>query len=412
MVSRDYVLQSINHKQPEKLPLDLGGTPSSGISAIGYNKLKHALGINDRSNKVYDVVQQVAQPELNVLDALEVDVLCVGRTFNDKAEDWYDVTLADGSLAQYPAWFKPAPGENGGYNYYDGEGDQLARMPKGGAFFDQTYFPYLEEYPSDYKDIQKAMNKVLWQKLAHSPWDNAGIPDFWGELRRRVQKLRESSDRALVITCGCNLFEWGTFLRKMDNFLMDIYAEEDEVIRLMDTLMEIHLKSLENVCNAVGDLADILRFGDDLGMTTGMFMSREKYRKIFKPRHTKLCEYVHKYSKMKTFLHCCGSIYPIMGDLIEAGYDIINPVQITAKDMDPVNLKRDFGKDITFWGGGCNTQSVLNRGTPQEVYDHTRKMVDIFFQDGGFVFNTVHNILSDVPEENMLALYRAVKEYK
>jgi uroporphyrinogen decarboxylase len=412
MSSRDYVLQSVNHKQPEKLPLDLGGTPSSGISAVGYNKLKHALGINDRSNKVYDVVQQVAQPELNVLDALGVDVLCVGRTFNDKSEDWYDVTLADGSLAQYPAWFRPTPAAQGGYNYYDEQGQMLARMPSGGTFFDQTYFPYLEEYPADYRDLPKAMNKVLWQKLAHSPWDNAGTPGFWGELRRRVEKLRKESDRALVITCGCNLFEWGTFLRKMDNFLMDIYTEEDEVIRLVDALMEIHLASLEKVCDAVGDLADILRFGDDLGMTTGMFMSREKYQKIFKPRHTKLCEYVHKHSTMKTFLHCCGSIYPIMGDLIEAGYDIINPVQITAKDMDPARLKKEFGKDITFWGGGCNTQSVLNQGTPEEVYDHTRKMIDIFFQDGGFVFNTVHNILSDVPEENMLALYRAVGEYK
>ncbi|MDR2630962.1 MAG: methyltransferase [Spirochaetaceae bacterium] len=412
MSSRDYVLQSINHQQPEKLPLDLGGTPSSGISAVGYNKLKHALGINDRNNRVYDVVQQVAQPELNVLDALDVDVLCVGRTFNERPEDWYDVTLADGSLAQYPVWFRPVPAEKGGYNYYDEDGDMLARMPAGGTFFDQTYFPYIEEYPPDYRDIQKAMNKVLWQKLAHSPWDNAGLPDFWGELRRRVQKLREESDRALIITCGCNLFEWGTFLRKMDNFLMDIYTEEDEVIRLVDTLMEIHLASLEKVCNAVGDLVDILRFGDDLGMTTGMFMSREKYQKIFKPRHTKLCEYVHKNSKMKTFLHCCGSIYPIMGDLIEAGYDIINPVQTTAKDMDPARLKKEFGKDITFWGGGCNTQSVLNQCTPQEVYDHTRKMIDIFFEDGGFVFNTVHNVLSDVPEENMLALYRAVGEYK
>jgi uroporphyrinogen decarboxylase len=412
MSSRDYVLQSVNHKQPEKLPLDLGGTPSSGISAVGYNRLKHALGINDRSNKVYDVVQQVAQPELNVLDALGVDVLCVGRTFNDKSDDWYDVTLADGSLAQYPAWFRPAPAEQGGYNYYDEDGDMLARMPAGGTFFDQTYFPYIEEYPRDYRDIQKAMNKVLWQKLAHSPWDSAGMPGFWEELRRRVEKLRGQSDRALILTCGCNLFEWGTFLRKMDNFLMDIYTEEDEVIRLVDALMEIHIASLEKVCNAVGDLVDILRFGDDLGMTTGMFMSREKYQKIFKPRHARLCEYVHKHSGMKTFLHCCGSIYPIMGDLIEAGYDIINPVQITAKDMDPARLKKEFGRDITFWGGGCNTQSILNHGTPQEVYDHTRKMIDIFFQDGGFVFNTVHNILSDVPEENMLALYRATGEYK
>jgi uroporphyrinogen decarboxylase len=412
MTSRDYVLQSINHKQPEKLPLDLGGTPSSGISAIGYNKLKDALGIKDGSNKIYDVVQQVTQPEENVLDALEVDVLCVGRAFNDKPEDWYDVTLADGSPAQYPGWFKVKKGDKGEYNYFDEEGDLLAKMPQGATFFDQTYFPYLDGYPENYGGIARAMNKVHWQKLAHSPWDNAGMDDFWGELRRRALGLREKSDRAIIITCGCNLFEWGTFLRRMDNFLMDIYAEPEEVERLLDVLMEIHLASLEKVCKAVGDIVDILRFGDDLGMGTGMFMSREKYQTLFKPRHTRLCEYVHKHSNMKTFLHTCGSISPIIGDMIEAGYDIINPVQISSKDMDPVMLKREFGRDIVFWGGGCNTQSILNLAKPEEVYDHTRKMIDIFIKDGGFVFNTVHNIMPDVPKENMLAMYRAVGEYK
>ncbi|MDR1948251.1 MAG: methyltransferase [Spirochaetaceae bacterium] len=412
MTSRDWVLQSINHKQPAKLPLDLGGTPSSGISAIGYNKLKAALRIEDTNNKVYDVVQQVSQPELNVLDALKVDVLCLGRAFNDRDEDWYDVTLADGSIAQYPRWFKVQKGSKGEFEYYDEEGDLLAKMPQGATFFDQTCFPYLAGYPDSFADLPRAMNKVLWQKLAHSPWDNAGKPGFWEELRRRALGLRASTDRAIIITCGCNLFEWGTFLRRMDNFLMDIYAEPEEVERLVDTLTEIHLASLEKVCAAVGDIADILRFGDDLGMGTGMFMSREKYREIFMPRHRKMCEYVHTHSGMKTFLHSCGSIYPIIPDLIEAGYDIINPVQISSKDMEPEKLKKEFGKDIVFWGGGCNTQTVLNRGTPEEVYDHVRRMIDIFFRDGGFVFNTVHNIMPDVPAENIMAMYRAVNEYK
>ena len=388
MTSRECVLESINHKQPAKLPLDLGGTPSSGISAMGYNKLKALLGINDRRNKVYDVVQQVAQPELNVLDALKVDVLCIGRAFNDKDSDWYDVTLSDGTLAQYPAWFHPAPREDGGFNVIDEDGDIIARMPANGFCFDETVFPYVEGFPEKYDGsagempISKAMDKVLWQKLAHAPWDNAGMPDFWGELRRRAQKLRDTSDRALIITCGCNLFEWGCFLRKMDNWLMDIYSEPEEVERLCGVLTEIHLKSLENVCNAVGAIVDIIRIGDDLGMSTGMFMSAEKYRTIFKPYHTKMCSYIHAHSSAKTFLHTCGSISPIIPDLIEAGYDIINPVQITAKDMEPAYLKREFGRDVTFWGGGCNTQSVLNMATPDEVYSHVRKMIYIFFKDG------------------------------
>ena len=132
-----------------------------------------------------------------------------------------------------------------------------------------------------------------------------------------------------MIVCGCNLFEWGTFLRRMDNFLMDIYTDEYEVERLLDQLMERHMATLEKVCTAVGDVADILRFGDDLGMDTAPFISPEKYRRLFKPRHAALCAYVHSHSKMKTFLHSCGSVAQLLPDLIEAGYDILNPVQTT-----------------------------------------------------------------------------------
>jgi uroporphyrinogen decarboxylase len=176
--------------------------------------------------------------------------------------------------------------------------------------------------------------------------------------------------------------------------------------------MEIHLDTLDKVCSAVGDVADILRFGDDLGMDSGPFMSPQVYRKLFKPRHTILCDYVKTHSQMHTFLHSCGSIYRLLPDLIEAGYDIINPVQINTKDMEPERLKREFGQDITVWGGGADTRHVLNRATPAEVKDHVRKLVDIFAPGGGFVFNPVHNILPDVPPENIEAMFEVVGEYK
>ena len=338
-----------------------------------------------------------------------MDVIDIGRAFNTDDNDWYDVTLSDGSNAQYPTWFRPVK-EGDRYNCYDEDGDLIASMPGGATFFDQTCFPYIDGYPDNYKDLDKAMNKVLWNKLAHSPWDNAGRPDFYEQLRKKAIYLREHTDKALMIVCGCNLFEWGTFLRRMDNFLMDIYTDPDLVEGLLDALMEKHLETLKNVCEAVGDVVDILRFGDDLGMDTGMFMSKDKYREIFKPRHKLLNEYVHTHSNMKTLLHSCGSVYPIIDDLIEAGYDILNPVQTTARDMDPETLKREFGKDITFWGGGCNTRTILNRGTAQEVYDYTARMIEIFSKDGGFVFNQEHNILPDVPAENMLAMYKAVND--
>lgn len=410
MNSRERVMAAIAHKQPDYVPLDLGATPSSGISAIAYNNLKKHLGMTGGHTRIFDVVQQVVQPEDEILNRFGVDVIDIGRVFNEKDEDWYDVTLADGSTGQYPKWFKPERQPNGDYLVYDKERTLIARMPVGATFFDQTYFPYAEDYPDDYKDLDHQMGKVLWSALVHSPWDHSGEKDFYKQLRERTIRLRESTDKALMITCGCNLFEWGTFLRRIDNFLMDIYSDEENVEALVDQLMQRHLAALEKVCEAVGDVVDILRFGDDLGMDTGMFMSREKYQTFFKPYHTKLNEYVHKHSTMKTLLHSCGSIYPIIPDLIEAGYDVLNPVQTTAYQMDPKVLKQEFGKDITFWGGGCNTRTVLNLSKPEEVYDYTRRMIDIFNQDGGFVFNQEHNIMPDVPPQNILAMYKAVED--
>lgn len=412
MTARERILASIQHKQPDRVPLDLGATPSSGISAIGYNKLKAHLGMRTGHTRIYDVVQQLAQPEDMVLERLGVDVIDVGRAFNTQDNDWYDMTLADGSTAQYPVWFRPIRQPDGGEIVLDAQGTQIARMPVGATFFDQTCFPYEEGYPDTYHDLDAQMRKVLWQSLAHSPWDNAAAPDFYHQLREKALFLRESTDKALIIVCGCNLFEWGTFLRRIDNFLMDIYTEPDEVDKLLNELMQRHLATLEKVCGAVGDVVDILRFGDDLGMDSGAFMSPEMYRKLFKPHHTKLCEYVHTHSSMKTFLHSCGSIRELMGDLIEAGYDIINPVQTTSRNMDPAELKREFGRDITFWGGGCSTRTVLNHATAHEVAEYTKRMLDIFMHGGGFVFNQEHNIMPDVPPENMMAMYGAVAEYR
>lgn len=410
MTSRERVMAAINHKEPDYVPLDLGGTPSSGISAIAYNNLKKELGMTGGQTRIFDVVQQVAQPEMEILDRFGVDVLDIGRAFNEKDEDWHETVLADGSIGHYPNWFHPEKQPNGDYLVHDKEGTLIARMPVGATFFDQTYFPYLEDYPDDFSDLDHQMGKVLWSALVHSPWDHANDPDFYKTLREKTLKLRESTDKALMITCGCNLFEWGTFLRRIDNFLMDTYADEENVEALVEQLMIRHLATLEKVCESVGDIVDILRFGDDFGMDTGMFMSREKYQTLFKPYHTKLNEYVHTHSKMKTFLHSCGSLYPIIPDLIEAGYDVLNPVQTTAYQMDPEVLKREFGKDITFWGGGCNTRTILNRATPKEVYEYTRRMIDIFNHDGGFVFNQEHNIMPDVPAVNILAMYQAVED--
>lgn len=411
MTSRENILAAINHQTPDRVPIDLGATPSSGISAIAYNNLVRHLGL-DKPTLIYDVVQQLAQPDMELLERFGIDVLDIGRTFNTRPEDWYSITLSNGEEAFYPQNFHPVHLPDGSWATYDDDGQRiLTKMPVGATFFDQTYFPYADGYPADYRDLDAEMGRVLWARHVHSPWDHAADEGFYDTLRERALQLRQTTDKALMIVCGCNLFEWGTFLRRMDNFLMDLLCDERNVERLLDELMTRHLATLEKVCRSVGDIVDIIRFGDDLGMISGPFMSPETYRKLFKPRHRILCDYVKSHSQMHTFIHSCGSIAALLPDLIDTGIEIINPVQTNAAGMDPAFLKREFGADVTFWGGGIDTASMLNRGTPAQVREQVLERMEIFSPGGGFVFNTVHNILPDVPPQNIVAMYDAIAEF-
>ena len=412
MNSRQRVLSAINHVEPEGLPVDLGATPSSGISAIAYDNLLQYLDLKDKRNWVYDVVQQVAQPSNEVLDYFRIDAIDLGRTFNTQDNDWYDYTLPNGRTAQQPTWFRPQKQPNGSYLAYKGD-EAIAAMPMTAFSYDQTVYPFLDGYPASYgANLDEAMGKIHWASFAHSPWDHASEPDFWEQLRSHALKLRNSSDRAIVLSAGCNLFEWGTFVRRLDNFLMDLVSVPAEVERFLDALMERHMSSLEKICRAVGNVVDIIRLGDDLGMNTGPLMSPVTYRKLFKPRHKILCSYIKANSRMHTFLHSCGSIYKLIPDLIDAGFEIINPVQTNARAMQPERLKKEFGSDVTFWGGGADTRSVLNQATPAQVKDHVRANIDILSPGGGYIFNTIHNILPDVPPENIVAMFETIDEYR
>ncbi len=411
MTSRQRVLAAIDHRPPDRVPIDLGSTPSSNISAIAYNRLVRHLGLGGGPAKVYDVVQQLAQPDDAVLDHFGIDVVDIGRAFNRTAESWRPATLPGGENVLLPSWFSPQPAADGGWEVFAPDGTRIAAMPAGGWFFDQTYFPYLDGYPADFRNLGDAMGKVLWAALTSSPWDHAADEGFWETLRTRTLELRAATDRALMIGAGCNLFEWGSFLRRLDQFLMDLASEPAEVERFLEALVERHLAFLEKLCRAVGDVVDIVRLGDDLGMDRGPFMSPATYRRFFKPRHQAMCEYIRKHSTMRPFLHSCGGIAPLIPDLIEVGFQILNPVQTNCRGMDPAVLKREFGRDVTFWGGGCDTRRVLNRCSPAEVKRHVRERLEVFAPGGGYVFNTVHNILPEVPPENIVAMFEAVAEY-
>ena len=412
MTSRERIRESIRHREPDRIPVDMGATPSSGISAIAYHNLAVHLQEEGSNTLIYDVVQELAQPEEWFINHFGIDALDIGRTFTDNRAEWYQTKLPQGQKVLYPKWFTPRLDREGSLLVTDQPGDRIiARKPRGASFFDQTLFPYIDGYPDNFKSMPESMLQVHWQSLAHCPWDHAGEPDFWQTLSRNTAQLRHDSDKALVVVAGCNLFEWGTFLRRMDQFLTDLYLQPGEVEALLDALMEIHLQTLGNICRAVGDLADIIRLGDDLGSDSGPFMNRETYQKYFKPRHRILTDYIKANSNMNTLLHTCGAIRPLIPDLIDAGFDILNPVQTGCPGMNPRELKNEFGPDITFWGGGIDTRQVLNRGTPGQVRSEVLKNMDIFSPGGGFVFNPIHNILPDIPPENIVAMFEAVDEF-
>ena len=403
MTSRERILLSINHKEPDRVPVDLGSSTVTGISGIAYNNLKKYLKIESRT-RIYDVIQQLAMVDIKIIELFGIDALDINRVTADN-NDWYEVNLADGSIAEFPSWFRPVKSEDGSWYTSDSDGTIISKMAAGATFFDQMHYPYENDYPHDFKGLKDALKKISW--IVHSHASNLDAT----ELRSRLLDLRESTKKALVMSGGVKLLEYGFFIRRMDNFLMDLIINEDKASELLDLLVEMHLASLEKKCRTVGDIVDVIRFGDDLGMTSAPFMDPDTFRKLLKPRYKILCDYVKKNSNMKIFLHSCGSVKQYIPDLIEAGIDILNPVQTNCYDMDPVDLKREFGRDIVFWGGGVDTATVINHGTPEDVRKDVLKRCEIFSKGGGFVFAPIHNILSEVPPQNIVGAYNAVNEF-
>jgi uroporphyrinogen decarboxylase len=225
-----------------------------------------------------------------------------------------------------------------------------------------------------------------------------------------ARRLRESTERAIIALFGGNLLETGQMVYRNDGFLLMLAAEPDRADAFLDRLVEHHLAALEDFLRAVGAHVDIVLFGDDLGMQTGPQISPAMYERFFKPRHARMWRRAKELCDVVVLLHCCGGVRPLLPHLIEAGLDAYNPVQTSCKGMEPAGLKRDFGSRLTFWGGGCDTQHVLPRGTPAEVREHVRARMEVWKPGGGFVFQQVHNILADVPPENVIAMFEAVAE--
>jgi uroporphyrinogen decarboxylase len=403
MKPRERVLAALNHQQPDQVPLDFSGHRSSGISAIAYAKLRKYLGLEPRPIRVYDPVQQLAVLDDDVLDRFGVDTIELGRGFSLSDADWTDWVLPDGTPCQMPVWAQP---EREGARWVlrsPRTGRVIAEMPDGALYFEQTHYPFAEQ--DDLDAIADVLTESMWTCLRSPPGPNVG-PD---QLRAGAAKLRASSDRAIIGLFGGNLLEMGQFLYRNDNFFMLLAGEPERAHAFLDRLLQMHLANLERFLGAVGPYLDVILFGDDLGMQNGPQVSPAMYREFFKPRHARLWGRAKELAPVKVMLHCCGGVYELFPDLVEAGLDAINPVQISCRNMDPARLKAEFGAQLTFWGGGCDTRAVLPNAAPQQVAEHVKRLVAILAPGGGFIFQQVHNILANVPPQNVVAMLDAVR---
>jgi uroporphyrinogen decarboxylase len=409
LTHRQRVLTALNHQQPDRVPVDFGGHRSSGIAALLYPRLCDALGLEPRPVRVYDPTQQLAIIDEDVLDRLGVDTIELGRGFALQEQDWADWVLPDGTPCLLPAWVRPER-QPGQWVIRSKTGRVVARMPDGALYFEQCHWPFLEK--DDLDNLEEALDDQMWGAVQAPPGPLVSGPDGYQKLAEGARQLRSRTDRAIIGLFGGNLLETGQFLYRIDRFLMLLAENPSRAHAFLDRLVEIHLANLEQYLAAVGDSIDIILFGDDLGTQGGPQISPRMYREFFKPRHARMWRRAKELANVKVMLHCCGGIRPLIPDLIEAGLDATNPVQISCTGMDAAGLKRDFGNRLALWGGGCDTQWVLPHASPEEVRRYVRQQVAILSPGGGFIFQQVHNILADVPVENVIAMFQAVDEAK
>ncbi len=407
MTSRERVMAAFRHKETDRVPVDLSGHRSSGIAAIAYAKLRKYLGLGERPIRVYDPVQQLAIIDEDVLDRFGVDTIEMGRGFALTEEWWADWVLPDGTPCKMPSWALPERDGNRWIIRSATTGRVTAHMPDGCLYFEQTYWPFAEG-EADLSSMPDVWSESMWTSVHSPPGPETAGADGAAKLKEGARSLRERTDKAILGLFGGNLLEFGQFLYRNDNFFMLLAAEPRKAHAFLDRMVEIHLANLERFLGAVGEYIDIIVFGDDLGMQTGPQISPTMYREFFKPRHSIMWNRAKELAKVKVNLHTCGGIRELLPDLIEGGVDAVNPVQINCAGMDLAELKRDFGKDVVLWGGGCDTGRVLAEGTPDEVARHVKEQVAIGRKDGGFVFQQVHNILANVPPENIVAMLEAV----
>jgi len=416
MTPRERLKRAINHQEADRIPVDLGGTVVTGIQANIYAKFKKALGITEGSVKVYDPFQMLAEVEEPVRRSLEIDTFGIQlpmTVFGYTNENWKPFTLFDGTEVLMSGHFEYDILGNGDIVQYpqsDRSAPPSAIMPKDGYYFDsivrqepidddkldpkewaeQTYSIYTDE------DLRFLENTTRWY---YENTDYALIGNFWGG---------NFGDIAQVPGLGA-LHPKG--IRDQKEWYMSLVTRKDYIRDIFQYTLEIGMQNLQLYHQAIGDKIDVIVIsGADFGSQTSTVYSPKTYRELFKPFHKQMNDWIHEHTTWKTFYHTCGSLVAFLDDFHDAGIDILNPVQISAKGMEPEFLKTNYGEKFVFWGGAVNPQGTLPFGTPEQVREEVTRNINIFKQDGGFVFANVHNIQSGVPVENLMAMFEALKE--
>jgi hypothetical protein len=416
--SRERVEMALSHREADRVPLDLGGTMVTGIHVSSLYQLRQALHLDPLGTpvRVIDPYQMLGEVMPDLLDAIGADVVRVAlptNIYGFRNDDWKPWTAFDGTPVLVPGGFPTDPDSRGDLLMYP-QGDRsappCARMPKDGFYFDSI----IRQDPLDEAYLDVANNLEEFEPIA---------PEVLEYLRREVERLAPSG-RALIGEFGGMSFGDVAFVpgptlrhprgvRDLEHWYMSYVTHPDYVAEVFERQCNIAIDNLERIHAVVGDaLTAVFTSGADLGTQRGPFISPKTYRRLFQPAHAHLNQWIHTHTGWKTFIHSCGSIWRLLDDIVDAGFDVLNPVQTSAAEMDPAALKDRYGERVTFWGGGIDTQRILPFGTPDDVRSMVRDRMQVFGRGGGFVFNTVHNIQAQVPVPNLVALFEAVDQYR
>ena len=392
MTSRERVLKSLHYQEPDRVPIDLGATRQSGISASAYHRLKGYLGIRTPT-RVVDLIQFLAEVEQPVLERFGVDVVGVFRPqtnpgYTIRRENWKPWRLFDGTPVEVPGDFNPVLEPGGGYAMLR-DGVVIARMPKDGFYFDRT-----EKSPgAAHVDVDK------WQPYR---WTNEELE----YVQAQAEWLHANTECALVscVNPPQELFT-GMGTGDFEAWWSTLASEPEYVRSLFEKTVEVWISNLKRFAHSVGDKVHILQITDDFGTQDSLLLSVPMFRELIMPFYKRGLDWVHQHTQMKVLLHSDGAIFPLIPSLVEMGVDILNPVQVNARGMAPARLKQEYGKRMAFWGGALDCQQTLPFGSVEEVAREVEANVGILASGGGYVCAAVHNIQAGIPPQNIVALF-------